>query len=58
LGHLFPVDEDALLARADEAKRSRLWAGIHFPIDIEMGALDDGMIGRLVVARARNDGAE
>ena len=58
LGHLFPADEDVLLERADEAKRSRLWAGIHFPIDIEMSALDGGMIGRLVVARARDDGAE
>jgi len=58
LGHLFPDDEAALLARADEAKRSRLWAGIHFPLDNEMGALGGGMIGRLVVARARDDGAE
>jgi membrane-associated phospholipid phosphatase len=58
LGHLFPADEDALLERADEANRSRLWAGIHFPIDTEMGALGGGMIGRLVVARARGDGAE
>jgi membrane-associated phospholipid phosphatase len=58
LGHLFPADEDALLARADEAKRSRLWAGIHFPVDIDMGALGGGMIGRLVVARAQDDGAE
>jgi membrane-associated phospholipid phosphatase len=52
LGYLFPDDEVTLLARADEAKQSRLWAGIHFPIDIEMGALGGGMIGRLVVARA------
>jgi hypothetical protein len=58
LGHLFPADEDALLERAGEAKQSRLWAGIHFPIDIEMGTLGGGMIGRLVVARARDDGAE
>jgi membrane-associated phospholipid phosphatase len=58
LGHLFPADEDALLERADEANRYRLWAGIHFPIDTEMGALGGGMIGRLVVARARDDGAE
>ena len=57
LGHLFPADQDALLARADEAIRSRLWAGIHFPIDVEMGALGGAMIGRLVVARARDDGS-
>jgi membrane-associated phospholipid phosphatase len=58
LGHLFPADEDALLERAGEAKQSRLWGGIHFPIDIEVGTLGGGMIGRLVVARARDDGAE
>jgi len=57
LGHLFPEHEAALFERADEAKQSRLWAGIHFPIDCEMGALGGGMIGRLVVVRARDDGA-
>ena len=57
LGYLFPQDETELLARADEAKYSRLWAGIHYPLDNEMGALGGGMIGRLVVARAREDGA-
>ncbi len=56
LGYLFPGDEADLAQRADEAKNSRLWAGIHFPIDNEMGALGGGMIGRLVVARAREDG--
>jgi membrane-associated phospholipid phosphatase len=58
LAHLFPDDASILLERAEEAKQSRLWAGIHFPIDTDMGALGGGMIGRLVVARAREDGAE
>ena len=58
LGHLFPAEATDLAARADEAKQSRVWAGIHFPIDTEMGALGGGMIGRLVVVRAREDGAE
>jgi membrane-associated phospholipid phosphatase len=58
LGYLFPADEADLAARATEARNSRLWAGIHFPIDNEMGALGGGMIGRLVVARAREEGAE
>ncbi|MDF3043662.1 MAG: phosphoesterase PA-phosphatase related protein [Thermomicrobiales bacterium] len=55
LGYLFPDDASLLLERAEEAKQSRLWAGIHFPIDIDMGALGGGMIGRLVVARARSE---
>jgi PAP2 superfamily len=58
LGHLFPADADDLAATAEEAKNSRLWAGIHFPIDNEMGATGGGMVGRLVVVRARADGAE
>ena len=58
LGHLFPDDASLLMERADEAQQSRLWAGIHFPIDCEMGAMGGSMIGRLVVARAQDDGAE
>ena len=49
------ADEAALALRAEEAQNSRLWAGIHFPIDNEMGALGGAMIGRLVVARARSE---
>ena len=58
LGHLFPTDEWELAARAVEATNSRLWAGVHYPIDNATGALGGGLIGRLVVARARQDGAE
>jgi membrane-associated phospholipid phosphatase len=58
LGHLFPADAADLAAQAEQATTSRLWAGIHFPIDCEMGALGGGMIGRLVVVRAHEDGAE
>jgi membrane-associated phospholipid phosphatase len=58
LGHLFPTDEGDLLANAEEAKDSRLWAGIHFPIDNDMGATLGGMVGRLVVDYGRSDGAE
>jgi PAP2 superfamily len=56
LGHLFPADEAALQARAEGAKNSRLWAGIHFPLDNEMGALGGGMIGRLVIGWAAATG--
>ena len=58
LGHLFPDQAADLAARAAEAKDSRLWAGIHFPLDNDMGALGGGLVGRLVAARARGDGAE
>jgi membrane-associated phospholipid phosphatase len=58
LGHLFPEQAADLASRSAEAKDSRLWAGIHFPLDNEMGALGGGLVGRLVVMRARGDGAE
>ncbi len=58
LGHLFPDDASALLEMATEAISSRLWAGIHFPLDCEMGMVGGGLVGRLVVVRARADGAE
>jgi len=52
LGHVFPEDAALLAAKAVEAKNSRLWAGIHFPIDNDMGALGGGMVGRMVVTHA------
>jgi membrane-associated phospholipid phosphatase len=57
LGHLFPSDAAALDGRADEAKNSRLWAGIHFPVDNDMGASGGAQLGRLIVDVARSDGA-
>ena len=51
LGYLFPAREAELAARAAEARNSRLWAGIHFPIDNDMGAVSGAMLGRLVIAR-------
>jgi membrane-associated phospholipid phosphatase len=55
LGHLFPDQEAALAARAEEARNTRLWAGIHFPIDNDIGAVLGGLIGRLVILRDRDD---
>ncbi|MGH2560804.1 MAG: phosphatase PAP2 family protein [Thermomicrobiales bacterium] len=58
LSYLFPADTDDLMAKANEAKDSRLWAGIHYPIDNEVGATGGAMVGRLVADYARNDDAE
>ena len=58
LGHLFPDAQDDLAAKATEAAASRVWAGIHFPIDSDVGLAGGREIGRLVVARAVADGAE
>jgi membrane-associated phospholipid phosphatase len=58
LGHLFPADAADLRRQADEARDSRLWAGIHYPIDNEMGATMGAAVGRLVADVARHNGAE
>ncbi|HEU5430653.1 MAG TPA: hypothetical protein VFU81_03270, partial [Thermomicrobiales bacterium] len=58
LSHLFPDDADALAAQTVEAAASRVWAGIHFPIDSDVGLAGGHEVGRLVVARAVIDGAE
>jgi membrane-associated phospholipid phosphatase len=58
LGHLFPDAAEDVAAKAEQAKQSRLWAGIHFAIDNDVGATGGRQIGRLVVLRALNDGAE
>jgi membrane-associated phospholipid phosphatase len=55
LGAFFPADQSDLELKALEAKNSRLWAGIHFPIDNDVGAAGGAAIGRLVNERARSD---
>ena len=51
LGHLFPNREADISAHAAEARNASLWAGTHFGIDIEMGAVSGAGVGRLVMAR-------
>lgn len=58
LAHLFPEDAKSWRARAREAGYSRLLGGIHWAIDSEEGSRMGLKIGRLVVERARRDGAE
>ena len=48
LDHFFP--DQKWLAMATEAKDSRLWAGIHFPIDNEEGFAVGLKIGKFAVA--------
>ena len=55
LGHLFPQDARALAAEAEEAKNTRLWSGIHFPIDNETGAALGLVVGGMVADLARAD---
>lgn len=66
LEHLFPngTVTDALgqsvsfAAAADQAKDSRLFGGIHYPMDNEMGLACGQSVGNLAVERALRDGGE
>jgi len=58
LAHLFPQDAKLWRAKAEEAAISRVYGGIHYPLDGTEGLRMGRRIGQLVVARARADGAE
>ena len=58
LAHLFPADAELWRAKAREAADSRVYGGIHFPLDGTEGLRIGRSVGALVVARARGDGAE
>jgi hypothetical protein len=57
LGAFFPRDADALRAQAEEAAMSRLYGGIHWPSDNEVGLKVGREIGALSAVRAGHDGA-
>ncbi len=57
LAYLFPDDAEALRAMAEEAAASRLYGGIHYPIDNERGLEQGRRVGELVVAKAQRDDA-
>ena len=58
LAHLFRERADQFRAKAEEAAMSRLYGGIHFRSDNDVGLRMGRDIGRLVVERAKRDGAE
>ena len=57
MAYLFPKDAKLFRAKAKEAADSRVWGGIHYPLDGSEGLKVGRRIGALVVARARKDGA-
>ncbi len=58
LAHLFPEDSGLFRAKAREAAASRVYGGIHYRMDGDVGIRMGQRIGQLVVERARRDGAE
>lgn len=58
MAYLFPEDATYFRAKAQEAADSRVWGGIHYPLDGSEGLKVGRKIAALVVARARTDGAD
>jgi membrane-associated phospholipid phosphatase len=57
LDYLFPQDASYFNAQAQEAASSRVWGGIHLPVDIEVGMQLGNAVATLVVQRAQRDGS-
>ncbi len=58
LGYLFPHDAAALAALAEEARESRVWAGIHYRSDIVAGAALGRAVAEKVIDRGKKDGSQ
>ncbi|MCP9490805.1 MAG: phosphatase PAP2 family protein [Solirubrobacteraceae bacterium MAG38_C4-C5] len=58
LADVFPDRAELWRERGEEAGLSRIWGGIHWPVDHTYGARLGSRIGDLTVARADRDGAK
>lgn len=57
LSYIFPGEAESLNAMAEEAAISRLYGGIHYRFDSEVGLEQGRQIGALAVARGQSDGS-
>ena len=58
LAYLFPKAARFFAAKADEAGRSRLLAGVQYPSDVAAGLELGRRVAQRVIARARTDGSD
>ncbi|MES2893472.1 MAG: phosphatase PAP2 family protein [Bacteroidota bacterium] len=58
LGHIIPARASDYAAMATEASMSRMYGGIHYRSDCEVGLVVGKNIGGYAIQRARTDGAE
>ena len=58
LGHIFPADKAQFDAWADEAAESRIYAGIHYRFDAEVGKDQGKAVAVYAIEIAEKDGAE
>lgn len=57
LSYLYPSASSDLSAKAEEASKSRVYAGIHFRMDCESGMKIGKIIGNKAIIKAQNDGS-
>ena len=58
LAYLFPTRADFIRAVGKEGGDSRIWAGIHFPMDNAAGAQLGKSVAQLFITRAQGDGSQ
>ncbi len=58
LAYLFPERADFVTALGKEAGDSRIWAGIHYPMDNEAGVQLGHSVAQLFIAWAQSDGSQ
>ncbi|HEY5910328.1 MAG TPA: phosphatase PAP2 family protein [Verrucomicrobiae bacterium] len=58
LAYLFPEHADFIRAVGKEAGDSRIWAGIHYPMDNEAGVQLGRSVAQVFLSRAQNDGSQ
>ncbi len=58
LAYLFPAHADFIRAVGREAGQSRIWAGIHFPMDDAAGAQLGTSVSQVFIDWAQNDGSQ
>jgi membrane-associated phospholipid phosphatase len=58
LAYAFPREADYVRSVGKEAGDSRIWAGIHFPIDNVAGIALGKAVAQKVIAWAENDGSK
>jgi membrane-associated phospholipid phosphatase len=58
LAYLFPTRADFIRGVGKEAGDSRIWAGIHFPMDNASGVKLGKAVANVFIERANNDGSQ
>ncbi|MEO8190301.1 MAG: phosphatase PAP2 family protein, partial [Acidobacteriota bacterium] len=58
MAYAFPQEAASIRAKGTEAGMSRIWAGIHFRSDVEVGLALGRAVAQLVIQRVQNDGSQ